>query len=64
MNSSGAELSQVAPEFRLLWFQCGIYFISACLIYRYQIIRSHQLIRKQYRFMKARMATIAQKKAE
>jgi ABC-2 type transport system permease protein len=64
MNSSGAELSQVAPEFRLLWFQSGIYFLSACLIYRYQIIRSHQLIRKQYRFMKARMATIAQKKAE
>ena len=40
INSSGASLNEVAGEYRLLWIQTGVYFISACLIYRYQIIRS------------------------
>lgn len=40
INTSGASLNEVANEYRLLWIQAGVYFISACLIYRYQIIRS------------------------
>ncbi len=40
INTSGASLNEVANEYRLLWIQAGIYFISACIIYRYQIIRS------------------------
>lgn len=40
INTSGATLNEVANEYRLLWIQAGCYFISACLIYRYQIIRS------------------------
>lgn len=52
INTSGATLSEVAHEYRTLWIQAGVYFITSCLIYRYQIIRSRQLIIKQYRFMK------------
>lgn len=40
INTSGAGLNEVAAEYRLLWIQAGIYFISACLIYRFQIMRS------------------------
>ncbi|MDD4514576.1 ABC transporter permease [Massilibacteroides sp.] len=40
INTSGASLNEVSHEYRLLWIQAGFYFISACLIYRYQIIRS------------------------
>lgn len=40
INTSGAGLNEVASEYRLLWIQAGFYFISTCLIYRFQIIRS------------------------
>ena len=52
INTSGATLSEVAHEYRTLWVQAGIYFITACMIYRYQIIRSRELIIKQYRYLK------------
>ncbi|WP_280745107.1 MULTISPECIES: ABC transporter permease [unclassified Parabacteroides] len=46
INSTGATLSEVAAEYRLLWIQAGFYFITACIIYRYQIIRSERLANK------------------
>ena len=52
INTSGATLSEVAHEFRTLWILAGVYFITACVIYRYQILRSRKLIIKQYRYMK------------
>ena len=52
INTAGASLNEVAHEYRTLWIQAGIYFIAACAIYRYQIIRSRKLIIKQYRYMK------------
>ena len=52
INTSGATLSEVAHEYRTLWIQAGFYFITSCMIYRYQIIRSRKLIIKQYRYMK------------
>lgn len=39
INSAGATLSQVAHEYQVLWIQTGFYFITACMAYRYQIIR-------------------------
>ena len=38
LNSMGATLSDVLPEYRILWLQTLIYFVLACLVYRYQII--------------------------
>ena len=52
INTAGASLNEVAHEYRTLWMQAGIYFITACIIYRYQIMRSRKLIIKQYRYMK------------
>lgn len=42
INTTGASLSEVAAEYRLLWTQSGAYFLTACLIYRYQLIRSRR----------------------
>lgn len=52
INTAGASLNEVAHEYRTLWIQAGLYFITACIIYRYQIMRSRKLIIKQYRYMK------------
>ena len=52
INTAGASLNEVAHEYHTLWIQAGIYFITACAIYRYQIMRSRKLIIKQYRYMK------------
>lgn len=52
INTAGASLNEVAHEYHTLWIQAGIYFITACTIYRYQIMRSRKLIIKQYRYMK------------
>lgn len=52
INTAGATLNEVAHEYRTLWIQAGVYFITACMIYRYQILRSRKLIIKQYRYMK------------
>lgn len=52
INTAGASLNEVAHEYHTLWIQAGIYFITACIIYRYQIMRSRKLIIKQYRYMK------------
>lgn len=40
INSAGAALSQVAHEYQVLWIQTGVYFITTCIIYRFQIIRN------------------------
>ncbi|MDR1556033.1 MAG: ABC transporter permease [Tannerellaceae bacterium] len=38
IHTMGASLSEVAFEYRLLWIQAGVYFILACLNYRYRLI--------------------------
>lgn len=54
INTSGATLNEVAYEYRTLWVQAGVYFITACMVYRYQILRGRKLVIKQYRYMKMR----------
>ncbi len=54
INTAGASLHEVAREYRVLWIQAGVYFILACIIYRYQIIRSRKMIIKRYQYMKMR----------
>lgn len=34
INTMGAEYSDIATECRNLWIQAGVYFITACLVYR------------------------------
>ncbi|WP_446787249.1 ABC transporter permease, partial [Macellibacteroides fermentans] len=37
INTMGATLNEVAAEYKLLWVQTGFYFLTSCLVYRFQI---------------------------
>ena len=37
LNSMGASMSEIQPEYIILWEQCIFYFVTACLVYRYNI---------------------------
>lgn len=37
INEMGGTLYEVLTEYQLLWLQTAVYFILACLVYRYQI---------------------------
>lgn len=54
INSMGATLSEVKPEYQGLWLQTGIYFLTTCWVYRWQILQSRKHIFARYREMKAK----------
>ncbi len=45
INSMGATLQEVLFEYRALWLQTGVYFLTTCWVYRHQILlsRKHSL---------------------
>ena len=57
INTMGATLNEVAAEYKLFWVQTGFYFLTSCLVYRFQIIRSRRLVHQQYQYMKAKQKT-------
>lgn len=42
INTMGASLQEVWPEFQALWLQAGFYFLTACIVYRRQILLSRR----------------------
>ena len=56
INEMGGTLSDVLPEYQLLWLHALIYFILACLVYRYQIHVARRDARQRLAAMKARRA--------
>jgi ABC-2 type transport system permease protein len=44
IDSLGASLNEIAFEYQLLWIHTGIYFISACMVYRCQFLNRRQFI--------------------
>lgn len=57
INSMGATLNEVSFEYRALWLQAGFYFITTCLVYRYQILMSRRHIIERYEELKSRKNT-------
>ncbi len=49
INSMGASLHEVATEYRALWLQTGIYFLTTCAVYRRQIMLSRKHIIAAYK---------------
>ena len=47
INEMGGTLSDVLPEYYALWGQGLVYFIIACLVYRYQIWLSRRDARQR-----------------
>ncbi|MBO4607393.1 MAG: ABC transporter permease, partial [Prevotella sp.] len=42
INSMGATLADVRPEYISLWIQSLVYFFLTCVVYRYQIIMARR----------------------
>lgn len=42
LNSMGASMAEIQSEYITLWVQCVFYFITACLVYRYNIRKAMQ----------------------
>lgn len=49
INSMNATLNEVSFEYRALWLQTGIYFITTCLVYRWQILKSRKHVIEEYK---------------
>lgn len=57
INTMGATLDQVLPEYCKLWTQTVIYFITTCIVYRRQIILSKQhALERLYKLRKSKGA--------
>ena len=54
LNSMGATIGDVLPEYRILWLQTFVYFCLACAVYRYQILLSRREVRDRLNEMKQR----------
>ena len=52
LNSMGATLSDVLPEFRILWIQTGAYFLLSLVVYRVQILRARRYAKERLMFLK------------
>jgi len=49
MNTMGARLEDVMPEYHALWIQTAVYFIVTCLVYRYETIKTRRHIIEKLR---------------
>lgn len=60
ISSMGGTLQDVQVEYQALWLQSLIYFFTACVVYRYQIMLSHKraFVRMKQREERRRLAQI------
>lgn len=42
LNSMGASMAEIHEEYVTLWIQTGIYFVAACIVYKYIITKAVQ----------------------
>lgn len=63
MNSMGATLQDVRPEYISLWILTIVYFFATCAVYRYQILHTRRHALERLNYMKER-AQAAKKKDE
>ncbi len=47
ISSMGATLDDVLTEYRVLWLQVAVYFVTACAVYRYQLSLSRRRVIEQ-----------------
>jgi ABC-2 type transport system permease protein len=52
LNSMGASVSDISTEYIIIWIQALVYFIIACLVYRYQIHLARKDVRDRLSSMK------------
>ena len=62
LNSMGATLQDIAPEYRALWYQVIVYFLATCAVYRYQIISTRHRATNRIEVIKERARQIIEKR--
>ena len=62
ISSMGAGLGDVSAEFRALWIQTGIYFLTACAVYRRQIFLARFHMRRRHQLLRSRLMLRARKR--
>ncbi len=55
INNMGATLHEVRWEYQALWLQAGFYFLTTCLVYRWQILRSRMHVIERHKQLKQKM---------
>lgn len=58
INTMGATLHEVLPEYRALWLQTGFYFLTTCLVYRHQILLSHRHALERLKQLKQKLTKV------
>jgi len=54
INNMGASLNEISTEYKALWIQAGVYFLTTCWVYRWQILSSRKHVLERYKEMKAK----------
>ena len=57
INNMGATLTDVLTEYRVLWIQTGVYFLTTCIVYRRQITLSRRHVYERLKEIKKRRRT-------
>jgi ABC-2 type transport system permease protein len=57
INIMGGSLSDILAEYQALWLQALVYFVLACLVYRYQIHLTRESVRQRLARMKRHSAS-------
>lgn len=52
INNMGASLNEINFEYQALWLQAGFYFLTTCLVYRWQILMSRKHFIERYKELK------------
>ena len=60
LNSMGASLSDILPEYRILWIQAGVYFVLACAVYRFQFFLARRRAKERLEFLRHKRAQAPQ----
>lgn len=61
INSMGANINDVQPEYIALWIQTLVYFVATCFIYRYQLARAIEQADSKIEKLKQKAAAAAKK---
>ena len=64
LNTMGASLGDIRVEYQALWIQVIVYFLAACLVYRFQIISARRNANERIQSMKEKATKAKQKKLE
>ena len=62
LNTMGATLADIRPEYQMLWTQVIVYFFATCAVYRYQIIQSRRHAVERLNAIKAKVTRAKTKK--